>query len=69
MNQIIAMSTGAPLRRVAPAVLVDFQTAAQDPAGKADYADVFLAAWMAELAVSEPDFAELVQPGASQAKL
>lgn len=40
-------------------MLVDFQAAAQDPAGKADYADVFLAAWMAELAVSEPDFADL----------
>ena len=38
---------------------MDFQAAAQDPAGKADYADVFLAAWMAELAVSEPDFADL----------
>eukprot|EP01046_Picozoa_sp_COSAG06_P040312 COSAG06_NODE_4866_length_3893_cov_2.046125_2_plen_114_part_00 len=59
MNQIIAISTGAPLRLVPPSVLVDFQAAAQEPVGKADYADVFLSAWMAELAASEPDFAEL----------
>ena len=59
MNQIIAMSTGSPLRRVPPVVLADFQAAAQEPEGKADYADVFLAAWIAELCVSEPDFARL----------
>ena len=36
MNQIVAMSTGSPLRCVPPAVLADFQAAAQEPEGKAD---------------------------------
>lgn len=59
MNQIIAMSTGSPLRLVPPTVLGAFQAAAQEPRGKADYADVFLAAWIAELCESELDFARL----------
>jgi len=69
MNQIIAMSTGSPLRLVPPNVLVDFQAAAQEPKGKADYADVFLAAWIAELCVSEPDFAQLDDSPRAQARL
>eukprot|EP01044_Picomonas_judraskeda_P008985 COSAG03_NODE_1064_length_4925_cov_1382.405097_5_plen_139_part_00 len=70
MNQIIAMSTGSPLRLVPPnPVLVDFQAAAQEPNSKADYADVFLAAWIAELCVSEPDFAQLDDSLRAQARL
>ena len=69
MNQIIAMSTGSALRLVPPNVLVDFQAAAQEPAGKADYADVFLAAWIAELCVSEPDFAQFDDSPRVQARL
>ena len=69
MNQIIAMSTGAPLRLVPPNVLVDFQAAAQEPKGKADYAEVFLAAWIAELCVSEPDFSQFDGSPRAQARL
>ena len=69
MNQIIAMSTGSPLRLVPPDVLVDFQAAAQEPKGKADYADVFLAAWIAELCVSEPDFFQFDGSPRAQARL
>lgn len=69
MNQIIAMSTGSPLRLVPPNVLVDFQAAAQEPKGKADYADVFLAAWIAELCVSEPDFSQFDGSPRAQARL
>ena len=70
MNQIIAMSTGSPLRLVPPnPVLVDFQAASQEPNSKADYADVFLAAWIAELCVSEPDFAQLDDSLRAQARL
>jgi len=35
---------------------------AQEPVGKADYAEIFFEAWMKKLDASEPEYAELSLP-------
>ena len=38
------------------------QDVAQEPIGKADYAEIFFEAWMKKLDASEPEYAELSLP-------
>eukprot|EP01051_Picozoa_sp_SAG22_P020804 SAG22_NODE_4348_length_1295_cov_0.830268_1_plen_157_part_10 len=59
MNQLLAAGTGQPLSEVEPAVCQHFQQIAQEPAGKAEYADIFLEAWMQQLDATEPEYADL----------
>ena len=62
----VAQGSGTELKDVEPAVCARFQAVAQEPGGKAEYADIFLEAWMQQLDATEPEFADLRPPSLSQ---
>jgi hypothetical protein len=52
--------------QVEPEVCRRFQVVAQEPKGKADYADIFFEAWMQQLDATEPEYADLSPPTVAQ---
>lgn len=62
----VAQSSGAALKEVEPAVCKRFQDVAQERQGKAEYANIFLEAWMQQLDETEPEYADLRPPEVPQ---